>query len=224
LKPYRKFAGPCLGVLLLCNAGPMGVATARSAELKPSQEQTKAQEATKQMATETLHLKFQGEVKRAQAANFSGMGSENLKFTRRLDSRTFIVYDRRFSGTNTSDLYRGEDKDLLERTREVLRGLKIPVAEVASAKVLVENTQVGHRDVSSGRVIMEKAETGKRYVLVTRQINGLPVFSSRALIGLMGEGEIGFLEVHWPSGHRWALDHRLRSHRRRGRGDDHQSE
>jgi hypothetical protein len=202
MKPYGKFTVCWLGLLLLSLGGTLGRGeTARSAELDPSepyQKKTEAQEATMRMARETLHLKFEGEVKPAYAENFSGMGSENLKFTRRLDSRTFISYDRRFSSADKSNLYRGTNEDLLEKTRGVLRALEIPVAEVASEKVLLENTQAGHRDVNSGRFILEKPETGKRYALVTRQINGLPVFSSRALIGLMGEGEIGSLEVHWP--------------------------
>jgi len=202
MKPYGKFTGCWLGLVLLSLGGTFDRSTpARSAALEPSegnQEKTEAQEATMRMARETLHLKFEGEVKPAQAANFSGIGSENLKFTRRLDSRTFISYNRRFSGADKSNLYRGENEDLLEKTRGVLSALGIPVAEVASEKVLLESTQVGHRDMNSGRVISEEAEKGKRYALVTRQINGLPVFSSRALIGLTGEGEIGFLEVHWP--------------------------
>jgi hypothetical protein len=41
-------------------------------------------------------------------------------------------------------------------------------------------------------------EDGKKYALTTRQIAGVPVFSSRAIVGLLPGGEIGFLEVHWP--------------------------
>ncbi len=45
---------------------------------------------------------------------------------------------------------------------------------------------------------MEAIEPGKKWALTSRQVDGLPVFSSRATIALAPSGEIGFLEVHWP--------------------------
>ena len=39
---------------------------------------------------------------------------------------------------------------------------------------------------------------GKRQVLVTRQLESLPVWSSSMLLGLNWDKSIGFLQLHWP--------------------------
>jgi hypothetical protein len=108
------------------------------------------------------------------------------------------VYDQRFSNTKETGVSRESDEVLLKRGRDLLERLKVPRAEIASEKVVQESTQVGERDQKTGQLRLEPIEPGKKWVHTTREIDGLPVFSSRATIGWMPDGEIGFLEVHWP--------------------------
>jgi hypothetical protein len=163
-----------------------------------TQEETALQEKTRQVAAETLGLALTGKIEMGHSANFSGLRTEKLTFTRRLDSRTYIAYDKRFSQITKTGMYKEPDDALLRRSADFLERLKIPRSEVETEKVLQEKMQVGERDLKSGKVRLEAVEDGKKYALTTRQIAGVPVFSSRAMVGLLPDGEVGFLEVHWP--------------------------
>lgn len=163
-----------------------------------TQEETALREKTRQVAAETLGLALTGKTEAGHSANFSGLRTENLTFTQRLDSRTYITYDKRFSQITKTGMYKEPDEALLKRSADLLERLKIPRGEVETEKVLQEKMRVGERDLKSGKVRLEAVEDGKKYALTTRQIAGVPVFSSRAMIGLLPGGEIGFLEVHWP--------------------------
>ena len=163
-----------------------------------SREEQEIQKRTKQVAVETLGLKLEKDVTAGHKDNFSGLRTENITFTQRLDSRTFLAYDKRFSNTKETGMYKEADEALLKRSHELLERLKIPVAEIASEKIAQEKTQVGEGDSKTGKFKLEPIEPGKKWARTTRQISGVPVFSSRATIGLMPNGEIGFLEVHWP--------------------------
>jgi len=163
-----------------------------------SAEDQQLQAKTKQIAVEGLGLKLEGSVDAGHKDNFSGLRTENISFTQRLDSRTFIAYDKRFSDTAKTGIYKDADDALLKRSHEILDRLKIPSAEIAAEKVVQEKTQTGERDPKTGKMKMEAIEPGKKWALISRQVEGLPVFSSRATIALAPGGEIGFLEVHWP--------------------------
>jgi hypothetical protein len=163
-----------------------------------SAEDQQLQSKTKQLAVETLGLKLEGSVDTGHKDNFSGLRTENVTVTQRLDSRTVIAYDRRFSDTTKTGIYKDADEMLLKRSHEILDRLKIPIAEIAAEKVVQEKTQTGERDPKTGKMKMEPIEKGKKWALISRQVEGVPVFSSRATIALAPSGDIGFLEVHWP--------------------------
>ena len=163
-----------------------------------SPEEQELQKKTKQVAVESLGLKLEGVVDAGHKDNFSGLRTENITFTQRLDSRTYIAYDKRFSDTKQTGIYKDADDALLKRSHELLERLKVPVAEIASEKVVTERTQVGERNEKTGKFKLEAVEPGKKWARFSRQVDGLPVFSSRATIALEPSGEIGFLEVHWP--------------------------
>ena len=198
-KKLTEILLPLAAVLLFATFGcqkSSGPETAGNAGLSP--EEQKIQTATKQLATETLGLKLEKDVTAGHKDHFSGLRTDNITFTQRLDSRTYVVYDKRFSSTKETGMYQEADEALLKRSHELLERLKIPVAEIASEKVVQEKLQAGERDAKTGKFKLEPVEAGKKWVRVARQVEGVPVFSSRATLGLMPSGEIGFLEVHWP--------------------------
>jgi len=154
--------------------------------------------ATRELATKTLGLKLPADVSAGHRMNFAGLQAGPITVTHRLDSRTFLVYDQRFSDTKQTGINKESDAQLMRRNRGLLEQLHIPANEIASAKVTQEKTQIGERDQSSGKMQLEPVRLGKKWVRTTRAIDGLAVFSSRATIGWMPGGAIGFLEVHWP--------------------------
>ncbi len=196
---HKKFALTLTSAIAIalfgCNK-PSTPETSSNSGLSPQEQELQAK--TKQLAVETLGLKLGASVQSGHRDNFSGLRTDNITFTQRLDSRTYIAYDQRFSNTKETGIYKEADEALLRRSHELLERLKIPVAEIASEKVVTEKTQVGERDSKTGKFKLEPIEPGKKWALTSRQVDGLPVFSSRATIALAPSGEIGFLEVHWP--------------------------
>jgi hypothetical protein len=90
------------------------------------------------------------------------------------------------------------DDVYLRKAREVLRKLEIPADEVAKASVLTTQTQTASYDHEAGQARFQEIRSGRSYAQVTRHIAGLPVWSSRVMLSLAGQGQISFLEAHWP--------------------------
>jgi hypothetical protein len=151
----------------------------------------------KTLATKVLGLKFDDKARPVRTDDAVGFQSDRASFGRRLNSRTFIAYDARFSDTQTYGTYAGSDDALMRAARDILTGLQIPAGEIASVQVMQEKSQLGQRN-ADGSVKLENIELGKKYALATRKIDDIPVFSSRALISLMKDGSVGYMEVHWP--------------------------
>jgi hypothetical protein len=82
---------------------------------------------------------------------------------------------------------------------------------VCAASKLPRVWLLAHFDRQTGKSELEKEELGARQVRISRNIEGIPVFSSHAVLGFNSRGEIGFMEVHWPEipGYVLAEAHRL---------------
>jgi hypothetical protein len=163
--------------------------------LEQATEETKRLES---LATRVLGLDF-GKINQSGAErNIVGIRSDNLLFSQRRDSRTYFIQDQRFGADKGAGVFRGSDSDLLGLSREMLERLKIPLNEIDHPVVLHEKTQVGYVDPKSRKVITEEPGEGKSLAEFSRKVEGIPVFSSRALIGLTGDKKIGYMELHWP--------------------------
>ena len=129
--------------------------------------------------------------------NFVGLISDEAAYSRRTDSRTYVVIDS--TPRAASAFYTGSDEELMNRTLTILEQLGIPSAEVATRKILQEQGQSAQWDRIAKRIIsMSTIDKGKRWVALTRKVDGVPVFSSRTVVSLNPRGAIGYAEVHWP--------------------------
>ena len=151
-----------------------------------------------ELARGPLHLDVPAGVEVKTEKNFTGFRSGDVLFSRRSDSRTYFVQDRRYGAMQPGGTFAGSDAELIDRAREMLSALGLPASEVERASVLEEKTRVGHRDPVSNQMVLEPTQPGNRSVLVTRRIAGVPVFSSRALMEITKTGSAGFVELHWP--------------------------
>src|SRR5262249_31591775 len=95
--------------------------------------------------------------------------------------------------------FKGTDEELLQYTRRIFSGLNIPATEIAQARVLREQEQLGQLNRDTGKIELGKVMPGPRWASVSRQIDGIPVFSSRAMLQLDGENQLHFMELHWPA-------------------------
>jgi hypothetical protein len=65
-------------------------------------------------------------------------------------------------------------------------------------EVVAEFGSVAER-LSDGGVRVEGPELLGRVARAQRSVQGLPIWSSYAMVGLTREGSVGCLELHWPS-------------------------
>lgn len=133
------------------------------------------------------------------ARNMVGLRSDQLVFSHRVDSRTYFVQDNRYGVYKESGIFQGSDADLMNRSREILRQLGIPEDEITRAVVLKEKYQTGKVDPKTRKVSPGEIQDGRRMADFSRNTEGVPVFSSRALIGLTRQSGIGLMELHWPA-------------------------
>jgi hypothetical protein len=150
------------------------------------------------LATTRLHLDFAGKVSDGAAYNIVGIHSETMLFSHRIDSRTYFVQDKRYGVGRTAGVFSGSDEELLRSARQVASLLGVQDSEIDGAAVLRVESNVAGRDRASGQLVAEGARLQERFARLTRRIEGVPVFSSRVLLGLTRDQRIGFLEFHWP--------------------------
>jgi hypothetical protein len=156
-----------------------------------------AEHAKMRAQAEALRLPVAKESELRAEGNLVGFRSGEALFSHRRDSRTYFIQDLRPAQEKEEKTFQGAEKEYTERLNEVFRALEIPAAEISESRVLQEQTQEGHVD-PSGRLVRGEPRAGKRWVTATRHVEGLPVFSSRALMALSPDGRVNFLELHWP--------------------------
>ena len=136
-----------------------------------------------------------------------GIETDTLLFSRRLDSRTYFVQNRRFGlSQEGGGVFEGSDEQLLAVARDVMERLETPFAEIAETSVLTERAQEGEVDHETGQLRLGEEYAGKRLALVTRQVDKLPVWSSSVTLGVTWDRSIGFLQLHWPEIPRETID------------------
>src|SRR3954452_3800085 len=158
-----------------------------------------------------LGVDVTGAKRQGVEGNTAGIETENVLFSRRLDSRTWFVQDRRFGIAKEGGAgFDGPDDELIGAARGTLERLQVPAAEIAETIVLAEQAQEGRLDPDTGKLELEPAYAGKRQALVTRQVASLPVWSSSMLLGLNWDRSIGSLQLHWPEIPKQVIEHARR--------------
>lgn len=138
-------------------------------------------------------------------ANMSGIQSGRYQLTTRTDSRTIFLQDSEFQAHNGAGVFEGSEDEILERAVKVLDGLGIDPAEIDQRSVLTEQIEAAQFDRESGEVISAGVRDGKRFALLTRAVEGIPIWQSSVTLGLTRDGGLGYLHLHWPELSRDAL-------------------
>jgi hypothetical protein len=171
-----------------------------SAQIVPAKDYSDQAElnAIRHLAVAQLGLKLDRVQRQGSEYNFLAVKSSDLLISRRLDSRTFFVQDERYGHDKENGFFQGSDEELKKACYRTLARLDIPEREVREANVLRESLQVGFVDRTSGKVVREEPRSGRRLARCSRQVEGVPIFSSHLILGLTKHKTIGFMEVHWP--------------------------
>ena len=147
---------------------------------------------------ESLGVKLDNVVRAGTQGTVLGVQSESVMLSQRTDSRTVFIHDAKFGDPANDATGQIADDEYLKLATTLLKPLQIPTKEIAERAVWKEQTQVAEFDQATGKAKMEAPVAGRRYAYFGRAIEGLPVWSSRLLLGMTADRRVGFLEAHWP--------------------------
>jgi len=131
------------------------------------------------------------------AANISGVRTITVVFSQRHDSRTIFASDRNYGHLGKAGAWTNDNKTAITACRRVLREAHVPAKEVAGIGVISEMGQVAER-VSEKEFRSHDTTLLRKLARAHRTMDGLPVWSSYAIVGLNKTGGLGWLELHWP--------------------------
>jgi hypothetical protein len=155
-------------------------------------------EELREIAREAFGLDLEEVVRSGSEFNVVGIRSQNVLCSRRLDSRTYFVHDDRYGADLPSGSFAGSEAEQLGVARRILERIGIPADEIHTESVLKEQTQVAEVDSNGGQVRVEAAQPGKQLVRISRIVGSVPVWSSGMSLGVTREGNVGYLQLHWP--------------------------
>ena len=184
-----------LSLTLMVSAGT-ALAQPATATLRPAPEVVSHLQA---LAEGPLGLKVEGAAQRGAVANMAGIRTGTVLVSQRLDSRTYFVQDQGYGVDKSAGIFAGSDDELLARAREVLVALDVPGAEIERSSVLHEKTQTGFTNPFTGKLVAGPVRDAGRTAELMRSVEGVPVFSSRAIMGISKDGSVGNAEIHWPA-------------------------
>ncbi len=122
-------------------------------------------------------------------------------------ARTFIIHEKKAIAAGVREkkaiaagdekAFAGSDDELKRRGIRILEAIGAKSSDVLETRVLQQMTQAVYQE--PGREAKpEPARKGRRTLLVTRQVDGIRVPSSRLLLDLGANGRIVFMELTWP--------------------------
>lgn len=131
------------------------------------------------------------------AANVSGVRTKTLAFSQRHDSRTVFASNAGYGHIGRAGVWTGPDRTAAAACRRVLRAAKVPAKEIEGIDVVSEMGQSAER-TSDNEVRVQEPTLMRKVARARRAVDGLPVWSSYAIVGLTADGDLGRLELHWP--------------------------
>jgi len=131
------------------------------------------------------------------ARNISGIRTKTQTFSQRHDSRTIFAFQTHYGYKGRAGAWTGPDKRSITECRRVLKAAGIPPREVQDVTVVSEMGRVAER-TSENQFRVHEATVLRKLARASRNLEGVPVWSSYATVGLTRKGDLGSLELHWP--------------------------
>jgi hypothetical protein len=131
------------------------------------------------------------------ARNISGVRTKTQTFSQRHDSRTIFASHADYGCERKSGAWTGADKRPIEACRRALKAAGVPSKEVQEVSVISEMGRVAER-TADDKFRVHDAMVLNKLACARRKVDGVPVWSSYATIGLTRKGDPGSVEIHWP--------------------------
>ena len=133
---------------------------------------------------ESLGVPLEQVVRAGSQGTVLGIQSDRVMLSQRTDSRTVFIHNVDFGAPSDPATGQIPDDEYLKLADSLLQNLNIPRAEIAERSVLKEQTQVGGIRCRNRKGACGGSVPGKRYAFLGRAIEGLPVWSSRVMLGM----------------------------------------
>lgn len=143
-----------------------------------------------------LRIKWVGRVLAASDRGFEILTDQVTTLSYRPTGNAFFVQNSKASLSQPA--FKGSDGDYIQRGKALLAGLGIEASEIAEAKLLQQFVQAGFLDPAGKTSRLEHPKKDRRTLLITRAVNGIPVWNSRLIMDLDRSGKIASLEITWP--------------------------
>jgi hypothetical protein len=130
--------------------------------------------------------------------NLVALRTGTFTVAQRSDSRTYFVRNQAFGPLSDDGVFNGAEDDLRKAAVRILTGLRIDPREMSRERVLQVVQGAGEFDETTGASKADSWESRHRVLVAGRQVDAVPVFSSRLYLALTASGAIGRLKLHWP--------------------------
>jgi hypothetical protein len=131
-------------------------------------------------------------------ANMAGLQSDRYQLSQRTDSRTIFLQDTEFRAHDGAGVFDGPDDELIDRAMQILNDLGVDSSEVSERNVATEQVEAASIDRKTGVITSAGIRDGKRYAVLSRTVDGMPIWRSGVTLGLTRDGYPGYLQLHWP--------------------------
>ena len=133
----------------------------------------------------------------ASARNISGIRTKEQTYSQRHDCRTVFASDSRYGDTHKGGAWTGADSKSIAMCRRVLTAAGVHSKEIHKLVSISEMGQLRER-ISEEKFDVNEPVVLRKLGKAHRALDGIPVWSSYATVGLTRKGGLGWLEVHWP--------------------------
>lgn len=158
----------------------------------------KAAQDLKALGTNAFGIKWQGLTSSARKEDALAVSDGAITLTARKDARAYIVHDVRATEGGDPVGFQGDESVLRDRGLSMLANVGVDRQEINEVRILQQFTQSGFVDPDTRAVRLQPVERSRKTLLVTRQVDNVPVISSRLRLHLDRRGEIALLELSWP--------------------------
>jgi hypothetical protein len=150
------------------------------------------------LGSKAFRIRWTGPLTGASERGVMAVSDGVTTLTTRKGSRTYIVHNRKLTQAPDKQQFSGSDAELQRLGLRMLQAAGADRRQVAEVRVLQQQTQAAEVYGQGQGPRLQPVQRGMRSLLVTRQIDGIPVPSSRVLLNLDRAGNVAFMELSWP--------------------------
>lgn len=150
------------------------------------------------LGSKGLGIRWVGRVYGGSERGVAAVTDGVTTLTVRKEFRTLIVHNTRATRGRDQIGFRGS-ADVFKRTGlKALAAVGVERGEIGRTRVLQQYSQTAYMGAGGGKIRRGPAQKGRRTLLVTRQVDKVPVISSRMTLNLDRDGRTAFMELVWP--------------------------